>query len=125
MKKRIEEWIARAEHDLEAAQLLLDHKAHADIVLFHAHQAVERYLKAFLLHHGWKLRKIHDLETLITDAMDVESAFETYLDLGRRLTAFYYTERYPPGPVPSYAVEETRRLLKQTEALIRRIKSQL
>jgi HEPN domain-containing protein len=125
MKKRIEEWIARAEHDLEAAQLLLDHKAHADIVLFHAHQAVERYLKAFLLHHGWKLRKIHDLETLITDAMDVESAFETYLDLGRRLTAFYYTERYPPGPVPSYAFEETRRLLKQTEALIRRIKSQL
>jgi HEPN domain-containing protein len=125
MKKRIEEWIARAEHDLEAAQLLLDHKAHADIVLFHAHQAVEKYLKAFLLHHGWKLRKIHDLETLITDAMDVESAFETYLDLGRRLTAFYYTERYPPGPVPSYAFEETRRLLKQTEALIRRIKSQL
>jgi HEPN domain-containing protein len=125
MKKRIEEWIERAEHDLEAAQLLLDHKAHADIVLFHAHQAVEKYLKAFLLHHGWKLRKIHDLETLITDAMDVDSAFETYLDLGRRLTAFYYTERYPPGPLPSYKAGETTRLLEQTEALIRKIKSQL
>ena len=48
MKKNVEEWIERAEHDLEAAQLLLDWEAHSDIVLFHIHQAIEKYLKGFL-----------------------------------------------------------------------------
>lgn len=71
MKKRVKEWIERGAHDLEAAQLLLDRKAHADIVLFHIHQAVEKYLKGFLIHHGWELKKIHDLETLITEAIVV------------------------------------------------------
>ena len=47
MKKKVKEWIERGAHDLEAAQLLLDREAHADIVLFHIHQAVEKHLKVF------------------------------------------------------------------------------
>jgi len=74
--KKNKEWIDRGEHDMEAAQLLLDRKAHADVVLFHIHQAVEKYLKAFLIHHGWRLKKIHDLETLITEAADFDDVFE-------------------------------------------------
>jgi hypothetical protein len=34
MKKGIEEWIERGEHDLEAARLLLDREARSDVVLF-------------------------------------------------------------------------------------------
>ncbi len=65
-----------------------------------------------MIHNGWELKKIHDLETLIIEAVDFDSAFEAYLDVGRRLTAFYYMERYPPGPVPSYPVEETQQMLE-------------
>ena len=125
MKKLIEEWIERGEHDLEAARLLLDRKAHSDIVLFHIHQAVEKYLKGFLIHHGWKLKKIHDLETLITDAADFDDIFADYLDVGRKLTAFYYTERYPPGPVPSYPTEETTQMLEAASEIIEKIKDRL
>jgi hypothetical protein len=42
-----------------------------------------------------KLRKIHDIETLITEAVRFNAEFQEYLDLGRRLTAYYYEERYP------------------------------
>jgi len=121
MKKNVEEWIERGTHDLEAARLLLDQDAYSDIVLFHIHQAVEKYLKGFLIHHGWKLKKIHDLETLITEAIDFDSAFEDYLDVGRKLTAFYYTERYPPGPVPSYSAEETTQMLEAASQLVEKI----
>lgn len=122
MKRNVKEWVERGEHDLDAARLLLDREAHADIVLFHIHQAVEKYLKGFLIHHDWKLKKIHDLETLITEAVDFDSSFEDYLDLGRKLTAFYYTERYPPGPAPSYSAEETRQVLDVASEFIEKIR---
>ena len=32
MRKSVEEWLERGEHDLEAAQLLLDREAHFDVV---------------------------------------------------------------------------------------------
>jgi len=32
-------------------------------------QAVEKFLKAFLLSKGWKLRRVHDLNTLLDDAL--------------------------------------------------------
>jgi HEPN domain-containing protein len=125
MKKSVEEWIERGEHDLEAARLLLDREAHSDIVLFHIHQAVEKCLKGFLIQHGWKLRKIHDLETLITEAVDFDNIFKGYLDIARELTAFYYTERYPPGPTPSYSLEKTREMLEAASGLIEKIKDKL
>lgn len=125
MKKRVEEWVERGKHDLEAAQLLLDREAHSDIVLFHIHQAVEKHLKGFLIAHGWDLEKIHDLETLLTYAADFDSIFEDYLDTGRKLTAFYYTERYPPGPVPSYPKEEARQMLTTASELIEKIENRL
>ncbi len=125
MKKRIQEWIERGKHDLEAARLLLDREAHSDIVLFHIHQAVEKYLKGFLIDRGWKLEKIHDLEMLITYAADFDDVFVDYLDTGRKLTAFYYAERYPPGPVPSYSTEETTQMLEAASAIIEKIKDRL
>ncbi|GAB4540026.1 MAG: hypothetical protein Kow0063_29420 [Anaerolineae bacterium] len=125
MKPGVEDWIERGEHDLDAAQILLDREAHADIIHFHIHQAVEKYLKGFLIQHGWKLKKIHDLETLITEAVDIDDTFKDYLDVGRKLTAFYYTERYPPGPVSSYSLEETRRMFQAAGELIEKIKEVL
>ncbi len=73
----------------------------------------------------WIERGEHDLETLITEAMDFDSAFEDYLDVGRKLTAFYYTERYPPGPAPSYSAEETRQMLEAASELIEKITDRL
>ena len=125
MSKIVEEWTERAKHDLEAGRVLLRYESYSDIVLFHAHQAIEKCLKGFLIHHGWKLKKIHDLETLLAEASDFDRTIGDYLDLGRRLTAFYYIERYPSGPVPLYSAEETRRLYNRGSALIQHILDQL
>ena len=34
---------------------------------FNIHQALEKYLKGYLLSNGWKLRRIHDLVILLMD----------------------------------------------------------
>jgi len=40
MERKVEEWFEIAEHDLQAARLLLDEGAYFDIVLFHVHTEV-------------------------------------------------------------------------------------
>ncbi len=122
MRKRlVDEWIVRGEHDLEAAKLILDRKGHYDTILFHLHQAVEKCLKGYLIQRGWKLRKIHDIESLLTYATEFDKSFEEYLDLGRKLTAFYYEDRYPPGPVQAYLEGEVENALEMCEKLIEKI----
>ena len=118
----VKEWIERGKHDLEVAKILLAEKDYSDIILFHIHQAVEKYLKGYLIYHGWELKKIHDIELLITGALSFNEEFQKYLDFGRILTAFYYEERYPPGPITSYSKGEIKRILKEAEKIIIKLK---
>jgi HEPN domain-containing protein len=123
MKEQVvDEWFERGRHDLEVAKILLAEEEYLDVVLFHIHQAVEKYLKGYLIYKGWKLKKIHDLEMLITEAVTFDVEFQKYLDFGRKLTAFYSEERYPPGPITSYSKKETGEMLKTAEEIINRSK---
>ena len=121
MKDEIaKEWIERGRHDLDAAKILFAEQKHFDIILFHIHQAVEKYLKAFLICYGWNLRKIHDIETLITEALDFKSELKEYLDFSRELTAYYYEGRYPPGSTTPYSKEEVEKALETAEDIIKK-----
>jgi len=122
MKQVVKEWIDRGKHDLGVAKILLAENEYFDVLVFHVHQAVEKYLKGFLIHRGWELKKIHDLELLITEAMNFDDEFQKYLDFGRKLTAFYYEERYPPGPITSYSKEEVKGIMEAAEGFIRKLK---
>lgn len=126
MKEQVvKEWIERGKHDLEVAKILLAEEGYFDIVLFHLHQAVEKYLKGFLIYKGWKLKKIHDLEILVTEAMSFDDGFQKYLDFGRKLTAFYYEERYPPGPITPYLKEEIEKMIETAEEIITKLKEEI
>ncbi len=123
MKEQIvKEWFERGDHDLESAKILFGNKKYFDVVLFHIHQAVEKYLKGFLIFKGWELKKIHDIELLITEVISFDVGFQKYLDFGRKLTTFYYEERYPPGPISSYSREEVGEMLETTEEIVNRLK---
>jgi len=123
MKEQVlKEWFERGKHDIEVAKILLAEEEYFDVVLFHIHQAVEKYLKGFLIFKGWELKKIHDLEVLITEVISFDIEFQRYLDFGRKLTDFYYEERYPPGPVTSYTKKEVREMLEIAEEIINRLK---
>ncbi|MBI5407798.1 MAG: HEPN domain-containing protein, partial [Nitrospirae bacterium] len=56
----------------------------------------EKYLKAFLLQHGWKLIKIHALHDLLSDAVVFKPELEEYRELCERVSGYYMIDRYPP-----------------------------
>ena len=62
----VPEWIAKAEGDWEALEILLSRSTPGlrDSVVFHAQQSVEKLLKARLIQLGQPVDKIHDLAAL-------------------------------------------------------------
>ncbi len=68
------------------------------------------------------MRKIHDLESLMTEASNFDSEFGKYLDFGRKLSGYYYEERYPPGPMSSCTKKEIEEMLGLAEKIIKRLK---
>ena len=62
---------------------------------FFLQQSPEKYLKAYLLGRGWKLRKVHLLHVLLDEAIAHESSLTIFRDLCERVAGYYLTERYP------------------------------
>lgn len=73
---------------------------------FWLQQAVEKYLKAYLLSKGWILRKVHDLEVLLNEAAARMPMFGRYRSACQRISGYYLTERYPFMDSPALTVEE-------------------
>ncbi len=65
MEKRVElikEWVHKGKNDMGIAKLVLDNNAEfVDAVCFHCQQAVEKYLKAYLIYQNIVFRKTHSL----------------------------------------------------------------
>ena len=60
--KLTKEWFKKAEHDLLNAEIVLNsgkNQLPLDTVCFHCQQAVEEYLKGFLVYHGVDFPKTH------------------------------------------------------------------
>jgi len=109
--------MAKGDHDWDAARILIDaHKLES--ASFHIQQAIEKYLKGYLLSKGWKLRRIHELDELLDEAGAHHAGFEEYRSLCELATEFYVEERYPLLIASELNTEELERALKQTKGLI-------
>jgi HEPN domain-containing protein len=89
-------WLQKAQNDLLNIQNNL--KAEAipwDTVCFHAQQAVEKTLKAFLVFHGRAIVKIHDLVPLLVSCAGIEPALTVLEEDCQRLTYYAVGGRYP------------------------------
>ncbi|WCJ58164.1 HEPN domain-containing protein [Fontisphaera persica] len=60
-------------------------------------EAVERYLKGYLVAQGWRLRRVHDLGALLADAMQFEPRFAQFKNLADELTEDFFAQHYPGG----------------------------
>lgn len=52
-------------------------------------EILKRGLKAYLLSKGWKLKRIHDLEELLDEAIKYNSKFEIYRKACQKVTGYY------------------------------------
>lgn len=62
---------------------------------FRLQQALEKYLKAFLLSRGWELQKTHETTKLLHEAIAHEPALAPFVELCQRVEQYYLEERYP------------------------------
>jgi HEPN domain-containing protein len=115
------DWLRIAEKDLARAKHLLDIQD-AEAAGFFLQQAVEKFLKAFLLSKGWKLERIHDLEALLNAALAYDPPMEQFRPACQKITGFYFVERYPFIIEASLTEDDVRSALDQVSGLIEKIK---
>jgi HEPN domain-containing protein len=88
-------WLFRAKEDIAVIEKLFESEPelYASTICFHAQQAVEKFLKAFLVFHNIDFPKSHDLDYLLLECKRID-AKNFDIDLGS-LTDFGVSIRYP------------------------------
>ena len=112
-----EDWFRIAHKDFSRVSTRL---AEGDIedAAFHLQQALEKGLKGFLLARGWQLKRIHNLQLLLDDAVSFDSHLESFRSLCQRANGYYLLERYPGlGGFPE--VQEIQSILPEAETFLR------
>jgi len=95
------EWFKKADHDLLNAEIILESGRDSlplDTVCFHCQQAVEKYLKGFLVYHNIEFDRTHFLGTLLDQCKCVDETFEE-LDDVIELNAYAVDVRYPDDAI--------------------------
>jgi HEPN domain-containing protein len=113
-----DEWMQIARKDWRRAERNLKDRD-PEAAGFFLQQSLEKYLKAFLLKHNWKLRKIHELDALLDEASKFQQDLETHRDLCERVSGYYMAERYPPLSDFELTVADIRRDLKEAREFVK------
>ncbi len=95
----VRSWLVKSLRDLEAGahQLTAPSPFTGDAV-FHAQQAAEKALKAFLSWHGVAFRKTHSLEELGAACERIDPELEPFISRAVPLTQYAWKFRYPGEP---------------------------
>lgn len=86
-------------------------------------QAVEKYLKGYLLSKGWRLVRTHDLGQLLKALVAYEANFSGFEDVCLKITYFYFENRYPLRLTTPILRADLEQLFSEAEALIARLQS--
>jgi len=109
------EWLDWAEDDWWVVQRALD-EGRVFVAAYHLQQAIEKWLKAFLLYHDWQLVRTHDLENLLAEATKREPSLQQYQAMCHRVK-YFIAARYPGLPNPPAEDELRNQWLPQATAL--------
>jgi HEPN domain-containing protein len=95
-KVYIQKWLFRANEDINVLNKLYtsDPKSFASTICFHAQQAVEKFLKAFLIFNDIDFPKTHDLDFLLSESIKIDKTGFQDINL-KSLTDFGVSVRYP------------------------------
>ncbi len=105
----VRRWLQKAHSDLRSARILLEaDDPPTESACFHAQQAVEKMLKAYLTNKDVKVGKTHDISTLLELCIKLDKDFEAIdIDKIEQLTFYAVGVRYPDEfYVPTYKEAE-------------------
>ena len=90
----VKQWLFKANEDLLVVDKLTEYEIIAtSSVCFHCQQAVEKFLKAFLIAHDIEIKRTHNIEFLLSECADIDLDFA---DINpKELSDFGVDARYP------------------------------
>jgi HEPN domain-containing protein len=91
------DWLLLARDRLEKADAIFERFGASWTGIELLHEAAERYLKGYLIHHGWKLIKTHDLGRLLAEACCFDCGLEQFAETTQSLTEQFWEQHYPGG----------------------------
>ena len=97
MKERLDlvrGWLRKGDSDLLAVELALQANAALDIACYHAQQAAEKWLKAYLIAYNIPFPFTHNLARLIILCQTVDAAFTALESIADLLTPYAVEARY-------------------------------
>ncbi len=120
------QWLGKADDDLEAAGHLLNESGRfRGVIAFHAQQAVEKYIKAFLVYRQLEFPNTHDISKLLGIMATKDPVAAAELQGADLLTPYGAEVRHPsdaPELLPGEeiaAVEIARRTRDDLVALLK------
>jgi HEPN domain-containing protein len=119
----LQEWIARARSDFTAMEQLIvaDATDINDAIVFHAHQAGEKMLKAALVARNVPPPRTHELMELLDRLGDELRMSQDLREACADLDALWASSRYPHNPFPTDA--EVRRAVEAARRLRRAVRT--
>lgn len=121
----VKRWIEKSVADLDVAKVTFKETRHYGMVCFLSQQAVEKYLKAYLVFKKIEFQKIHSLVELTKLALKGNSDFADWVDEGKILDKYYIPTRYPVSWEQIYNKKDARNALEIAENFIVFIKKNL
>jgi HEPN domain-containing protein len=115
-------WLAKAEEDLAAAQVLSAGNL-LDPAAFHLQQALEKALKALAVAAGRDIRRTHDLETLMSEAHQSWPSLVSFPSPLANVSEWYLVSRYPDMDELAPTSDEIADAFVQIVALVEAIKA--
>jgi HEPN domain-containing protein len=114
-RELVQKWLDKAEEDLAVAnQLLADDVPYFAAIGFHAQQAAEKFIKAFLVSIQLEFPKTHDLRLLIAIVRLRDAALAENLDACNLLSDYGVEARYP-GDLPELSEDDAKNAAKLAE----------
>ena len=115
------DWLPVALDDLQTAELMIENEGSAYVTGMRLQQAVEKYLKAYLLFRGWRLKRTHDLEELLNDAVEHEPTLAQHNAVCAVVTKYYVDDRYPESRRSDLTLGEVESSLDKVRPLVEHI----
>jgi HEPN domain-containing protein len=97
-----DDWFTLARDRLRGADTLYRTDGVTFLGIEALHEAVERFLKGYLVARGWKTERTHNLSHLLDQAIPFDPAFKSYADLTESLTDQFWAQHYPGGDLEGF-----------------------
>ena len=114
MREDTRRWVEFADMDLKLAKVALKNKIYI-YAAYHAQQAVEKFLKSFLIENNVPYPRTHDIKFLINQCKEIDKHFENLFKIKADKLTFYAIEARYPEAESEVSEEEAKEAVEIAE----------